>query len=399
MRRTLTLAAVVLLGLASSAGVGSYTVSPGDTLGGIARRLGVSVDSLAKTNAIANPDLVIAGDVLKVPGAAAAAPATTYTVRSGDTLAAIADRMGVTTAALAEANAIRNPNVILIGQVLHKPGAAAAAPAPARAAAPPAPARTYVVVRGDTLSLVALHLGVDIGTLASANRITDRNVVYLGQILTVPGGAAPAAPAKAKAPASTGGIVFDPIASVKYVAPGAAPTVVVKAGDTASKIASRAHVSVAALRAANPGRSLDVLAAGSSVKLPGPPVLLCPVAGTVSFVDTWGAAREGTSRHEGVDMFAARGTPAVASVGGTLEFRHGAVGGNAYYLHGDDGNTYYGAHLDAIIAKAGRIEAGQQIGVVGDTGDAKGTPTHLHFEVHPGGGNPVDPYFTADRWC
>src|SRR5690348_16885363 len=114
MRRTLTLAAVVLLGLASSAGVGSYTVSPGDTLAGIAKRLGVSVDSLAKTNAIANPDLVIAGDVLKVPGAAApAAPAATYTVRSGDTLAGIADRMGVTSAALAEANAIRNPNVIL----------------------------------------------------------------------------------------------------------------------------------------------------------------------------------------------------------------------------------------------------------------------------------------------
>src|SRR3954470_20735210 len=100
MRRPLTLAALVLLGLASSAGVSSYTVSPGDTLGGIAQRLGVSVDSLVKANGIADPNLVVAGEVLKVPGAApAAAPVpatTTYTVRPGDTLAIIAGRMGTT---------------------------------------------------------------------------------------------------------------------------------------------------------------------------------------------------------------------------------------------------------------------------------------------------------------
>jgi murein DD-endopeptidase MepM/ murein hydrolase activator NlpD len=122
------------------------------------------------------------------------------------------------------------------------------------------------------------------------------------------------------------------------------------------------------------------------------------VHGKTSFTDTWGAPRAGGS-HKGTDVLAARGTPVVANLGGTLEPRKGPVGGIAYYLHADDGNTYYGAHLDALTAPAGRIEAGQQIGVVGDTGDAKGGVTHLHFELKPGGGDPVNSFWTLDKWC
>jgi peptidoglycan LD-endopeptidase LytH len=87
----------------------------------------------------------------------------------------------------------------------------------------------------------------------------------------------------------------------------------------------------------------------------------------------------------------------VANVSGVLEHQPSPLGGIAYKLHGDDGIDYYGAHLDKIIVAPGRVKLGQQIGVVGDTGNAKGTPTHLHFERRPGGGantNPM-PYLLA----
>src|SRR5204862_118765 len=83
----------------------------------------------------------------------------------------------------------------------------------------------------------------------------------------------------------------------------------------------------------------------------------------------WGAPRA-QGFHMGNDVVAARGTPVVAPVGGTLELKQGKIGGNAFYLRGDDGNTYYGAHLDSYVRDSGRIESGQQIGVVGDSGDA-----------------------------
>ena len=135
------------------------------------------------------------------------------------------------------------------------------------------------------------------------------------------------------------------------------------------------------------------------------PPYLCPVQGPRSFVDSWGAPRAGGARHVGTDLMAARGTPVVAPIGGTVEQRQGARGGNAFYLHGDDGNVYYGAHLDRLAPNLAtaqspqRVARGAVIGWVGDSGDARGGPTHVHFEVHPGGGGPVDPYFTLRAWC
>jgi peptidoglycan LD-endopeptidase LytH len=125
--------------------------------------------------------------------------------------------------------------------------------------------------------------------------------------------------------------------------------------------------------------------------------LLCPVAGPSTFVDTWGAARSGGRRHQGVDMLSARGTPSVAVVAGTIRISQNRLGGNALWLNGADGNTYYYAHFDHY-GKGGAVNAGDVIGYVGDTGNARGTP-HLHFEVHPGGGPAVDPYPTARAAC
>lgn len=125
----------------------------------------------------------------------------------------------------------------------------------------------------------------------------------------------------------------------------------------------------------------DAIASGEVIVGDG---WLCPVAGPVSFTDTWGAPRSGGRTHKGVDMFAARGTPVVAPVSGSVEFRPVTLGGLAFHLWGDDGNYYYGAHLDSYGPVSGQVDAGTVVGYVGDTGNARGTSPHLHFEIHPG---------------
>jgi murein DD-endopeptidase MepM/ murein hydrolase activator NlpD len=98
-------------------------------------------------------------------------------------------------------------------------------------------------------------------------------------------------------------------------------------------------------------------------------------------------------------MMAARGTPTVAPVGGTVEHDESGLGGLSWWVHGDDGNTYYGAHLSGYAGGDGHVAAGTVIGYVGNTGDAAGGPTHLHFELHPGGGAAVDPYPLLTSIC
>lgn len=108
----------------SSSPAPTYKVVAGDTLSGIAVRHGISLADLEHANPqIKNPDVIHVGQVLKLPHGAQELPkATTYKVRKGDTLSEIAQAHGVTLTALERANPqIKNPNLILIGQVLHIP--------------------------------------------------------------------------------------------------------------------------------------------------------------------------------------------------------------------------------------------------------------------------------------
>src|SRR5947208_2200498 len=82
---------------------------------------------------------------------------------------------------------------------------------------------------------------------------------------------------------------------------------------------------------------------------------------------------------------ARRGTPVVAPVSGSVRRHDNRLGGISFYLNGRDGIEYYGAHLSAFAGRSGSVTQGTVIGYVGNTGDARGGPTHLHFEMHPGG--------------
>jgi murein DD-endopeptidase MepM/ murein hydrolase activator NlpD len=112
-----------------------------------------------------------------------------------------------------------------------------------------------------------------------------------------------------------------------------------------------------------------------------------PVYGPSGFSDTFGAPRATTGWHHGEDIFAALGAPVLAVADGTV-FSVGwnDVGGNRLWLRDRAGNEFYYAHLAAFSALAvdgGRVQAGDVIGFVGNTGDAETTPYHLHFEIHP----------------
>jgi peptidoglycan LD-endopeptidase LytH len=142
---------------------------------------------------------------------------------------------------------------------------------------------------------------------------------------------------------------------------------------------------------------------GSSAGLPpdATPGFLCPVVGGASFANTWGAARSGGRRHKGVDMFAPRNTPLQAVVSGVVRFSSNSLGGLATHVYGDDGVTYYYAHLDGYpsdISSGQRVSAGTIVGYLGNSGNARYTSPHLHFEIRPGG-VAVNPYPTVRYYC
>jgi murein DD-endopeptidase MepM/ murein hydrolase activator NlpD len=113
-----------------------------------------------------------------------------------------------------------------------------------------------------------------------------------------------------------------------------------------------------------------------------------PVAGVEprACESSFGAPRSEHRTHEGIDIFAKKGTPVVAATDGeVLKVGHDRLGGNVISVAGEGLNIYYYAHLDRVRPdlKAGQIvRAGEPLGTVGNTGNARTTPAHLHFGVY-----------------
>lgn len=130
--------------------------------------------------------------------------------------------------------------------------------------------------------------------------------------------------------------------------------------------------------------------------MPVPTALPVPVEGVRprALRDTWGGARSEGRRHEGIDIFARRDTPVLSTTEGIVT-RVGTnrLGGLVVWVTGPGGQRHYYAHLEryADVEAGMRIEAGRVLGYVGDSGNAKGTPPHLHYGIYDTGGA-LNPY-------
>ena len=252
MRRSLAaLALAVVLpfpGLAPAAALANVVVKPGETLSEIADRHGVSLTRLMQANGISNPNVITAGQSLRLPGSSTAAAGSarggSVTVQPGDTLSDIADRQGVSLNQLMQANGITNPNMVVAGQKLVLPGSRRATAAAAPRALPTAP---YTVKSGETLSEIADRFGTSTERLIQLNGISNPNLVVAGTRLAIPG-----------RPSSS-------------AAPRNAKEHVVRSGESLSSIAGSYGLPVERLVAINKIDDPDLVVSGTRLKLQAPP--------------------------------------------------------------------------------------------------------------------------------
>lgn len=179
------------------AGPYEYEVQSGDTLLSIAIQFGVSANDIVAANTLSNPNDVFVGQILIIPNYQPAVTPTPlppapyeYVIQAGDTLSAIAQRFNISVDALMAANTLRDPNNLIQGQVLFIPGYEGAAPTTdtetvsERADAESA---THTVKAGETLFAIAQRYGVTPAEIIAANEITDPDRLQTGQQLVIPG--------------------------------------------------------------------------------------------------------------------------------------------------------------------------------------------------------------------
>ena len=342
-------------------------------------RLAFAVIAAAALTCIAPTTRVDAGSGHR---ACATANAATYTVASGDSWFRVATASGTTTAALLGANGADASAVLYPGDVLCLPNGVAS-PAPTSQGGC---AAKHVVVRGDSWFAISRAAGVSMNGLLDANKATATTVIRPGAEVCLPAGATQTTAAAASTARSC--------VSQRAVA----------AGESWYVISRSTGVPIDALVAANnatqsspihPGQSLCLPEVGFGRDLPSVLLAADPVRGACRFANSWHATRGGGRLHAGVDLISPAGTPVVAAANGTLTRQtiDGARSGNAWWLTTSTGTYFFYAHLASFadgLSVGSRVQAGDVIGSVGSTGNA--VSPHLHFEIHPGGGGPVNPY-------
>jgi LysM repeat protein len=353
-----------------------------------------------------------------------AATSVHYSVKRGDTLSQIADAHDVSLSELISLNNLANPNLIRPGQVLAIPGEGAK------------PDITHVVVRGDTLNRIAATYKASITRIVSANKISNPDIIRIGQEILIPAGIGGGRNADgtgitsrtgqyhvvargetvAGIAAKYSGVTADDITRANgivngriyagsalylggpgFVASGSGGSVkyTVQSGDRLGDIANKYGVSVSKLASQNNISNPNFIRVGQVLVIPTGGTWVCPVE-HASFMNDWGFPRSGGTRyHEGNDLFVSRGAPVRAPVSGTVEFTTGTLGGLQFRLMGKDGIVYIGTHMDKF-GKDGSVKAGDIIGYVGNTGNATGTRPHLHFGMYYKG-TVVNPYPTLIR--
>ena len=306
-------------------------------------------------------------------GGGASFAADTHVVEIGDTLSQIAATNDVPMAELVTANEIADPDLIRVGQRLVIPGTGG---------------KEHVVAAGEALSVIAAQYGTTVAAIVKANDLADPDYILAGQSLTVPGKAQAAAEAEPEAKNMEDQQAKEESTATNYQ---------VQPGDSLLGIALEHGMTLSLIMELNAITDPDRLFVGQVLALE-PSGWVCPVPGAI-FINDWGFPRSGGRFHRGNDMFAPEGTPVLAPVAGTATQVNGTIGGLQFWLRGDDGNTYIGTHLSGFGA-AGRVQAGEVLGYVGDTGNAKGAKFHLHFEIVPAGSNSAtNPYPTLIQHC
>lgn len=374
--------ALIIVGAFAMAASGTHVVRSGDTLGSIAQRNGTTVQALVAANGIANPNLIVAGTTLKLPGSATdrGSSAGSHTVRVGDTLASIAARYGTTVSALADANGISNPNLIVVGRSLQVQGSARPSTVtPSPSGGRQLAGQRHTVQRGDTIGGIAARYGIRTADLVAWNGLVDGKLYATTRLVLFNPGTLPAMGGSTTTPGGTH---------------------VVQAGQSLSSIASRYGVSAASIAKANGISDPNRIRVGQTLTIPGSSDggggFVCPVPGGTFFND-WGFPRSGGRSHAGTDVFAPRGTPVRAPAAGHVSIATGTLGGKQFRLTTPAGIVFFGTHLDSF-GSTGQVRAGDVVGTVGDSGNARGGRTQLHFEVHPSG-SAVNPFPLLSSSC
>ncbi|MDD3798264.1 MAG: LysM peptidoglycan-binding domain-containing M23 family metallopeptidase [Novosphingobium sp.] len=372
--------AALFLLAAAPAGETRHTVQEGETLNGIANRAGVKASAIAKANGLKPPYPVRVGQVLDIPRETVVE--TVHMVRAGETLNGIANRAGVTPSALAEANGLKPPYPVRVGQKLAIPGkgGAGADRAAAGTQASPAPAiqapqadEGYLVTPGETLNGIANRTGVPRSVIAQANNLTKPYVVKVGQKLHIP-----RQRVHTVAEGDTGfgisfeyGVPYDQI----LTANGLPKDTVLKPGQ---KLVIPAMVALP--ESSTPARTEAVKPPESDFRW--------PLTGAV--LNRFDLQAPGGG-HRGIDIEASVGQPVFAARAGQVIFageepvRYGKM-----VVIEHDGQWYsaYG-HLSSISVRKGeKVKAGDTVGHAGSTGVA--TQPELHFELRQAN-KPVDP--------